>query len=463
MTLADAATGEFRYVPYSGMFGKEEISFEVSNGIETKTGKAVFYISKQGDSFIQNSGFETGSATGWPVVSSTVKVVEGQSYSGKYAIQFERASTSLEQTVQGLKPNQWYVLEAWGKSERADNYQRIGVKRYDSSGLQQVADINSLNYTRLKVPFKTGPSQTTATVFGYKRPSSAAPPSSIDGVKAWLDDFGIREYQPPTAEPTAFDMKAGQVYNGAVQGESTESEELQYHLVSKPLQGTLQWNETTGDFVYTARSDASGTDQWTFIARDERSESLPAAVTVRFSPAAYVVSINAIPDHLVLKVGDTESTVVQAVYSDGQQVVLTEGLTFTAIDPTLISILDGYITGLRIGKTEVMLTWNGFTDRIAIQIESPPIEKLPIRLSFNEKKPMLRVGENVRVIPTIHYDDGTSAIADSASVTYRITDKEIATIDENGVIHGIAKGKTMLTIQCGKLTETLEVMVKKEK
>lgn len=66
MTLADAATGEFRYVPYSGMFGKEEISFEVSNGIETKTGIAVFYISKKGDSFIQNSGFETGSANGWP-------------------------------------------------------------------------------------------------------------------------------------------------------------------------------------------------------------------------------------------------------------------------------------------------------------------------------------------------------------------------------------------------------------
>ncbi|MFI0445904.1 chitinase [Actinomadura sp. 6N118] len=107
---------------------------------------------------LTNSGFESGSLSGWACSGGTGSVVTAPVHSGSHAL--AGAATSADnarctQTV-AVKPSTAYTLSAWVRG----NYVYLGVNGGTSTWTP-----SATSYTRLSLSFTTGSSQTSAQIF----------------------------------------------------------------------------------------------------------------------------------------------------------------------------------------------------------------------------------------------------------------------------------------------------------
>ncbi|REK71217.1 Ig-like domain-containing protein [Paenibacillus paeoniae] len=129
-----------------------------------------------------NSGFEAGDFTGWSYYYNGAAIVDSERRTGDYAAKLTNAGSGVEQTVTGLKPNTMYILSGYGK--RTNNGSAVlGVKNY-GDGFMDV-HMNSSNYTWRNLAFRTGDTNTSATIYLYK--------SSGTG-EVYFDDLSLIEY-----------------------------------------------------------------------------------------------------------------------------------------------------------------------------------------------------------------------------------------------------------------------------
>lgn len=134
---------------------------------------------RTGGPIIENGGFEGGDLGLW-TRASTAEVVAGNAQEGSYALQTTGATSSVAQTITGLSPNTSYVVTAWDKVSGPGNGARVGVK--DSGGADAFVDTTSTDYAPASVTFTTGPSNTTATVYGMQTAGNG---------NAWFDNFQL--------------------------------------------------------------------------------------------------------------------------------------------------------------------------------------------------------------------------------------------------------------------------------
>lgn len=70
-----------------------------------------------------------------------------------------------------------------------------------------------------------------------------------------------------------------------------------------------------------------------------------------------------------LKVGETQKTVVSAVYADDTASIISEGITFTSSNDSVASVdFAGTVKGLKAGKTEITVVYNGKTAIIKVEV-----------------------------------------------------------------------------------------------
>ena len=91
------------------------------------------------------------------------------------------AGASLTQTVRGLLPSTDYVLTAWGNAGTVSPSLLVGVKNHGATQVAQT--LTSNGYTKATVPFTTGATNRTATVFAS---------STSVGSTGYVDDFALR-------------------------------------------------------------------------------------------------------------------------------------------------------------------------------------------------------------------------------------------------------------------------------
>jgi Glycosyl hydrolases family 18/Carbohydrate binding domain len=105
---------------------------------------------------VSNGGFETGSTSGWTCDAGT-NVATSPVNSGKYALQLNPTDSLSGQCTQTItvQANHSYTLSAYVQG----NYAYLGVTNGASTWT------NSSGYTKLSVPFTTGASQTSITIF----------------------------------------------------------------------------------------------------------------------------------------------------------------------------------------------------------------------------------------------------------------------------------------------------------
>lgn len=100
-----------------------------------------------------------------------------------------------------------------------------------------------------------------------------------------------------------------------------------------------------------------------------------------------------------------------------------------------IAVVDqnGKVTGISKGGTWLYAKNNdGLETKCLVKIVEVPA----ISVNYNEKKQKIRIGNGMYVKPLLTPDDAT--------VTYRIGNKSIATVDEKGFVKGISEGGTYL-------------------
>ncbi|MEV6007047.1 ricin-type beta-trefoil lectin domain protein [Streptomyces sp. NPDC051976] len=134
---------------------------------------------------VNNGGFESGTLPPWYAWNSA-SVTTGNAHSGTHALQVGSAPASAEQVI-ALAPSTTYQLTGWAKAGTAGEEVQIGVKDY--GGSEVLTSVTGTSYTGADLIFRTGPSDTQATVYCYKAGGSGL---------GYCDDISVKAATMPT-------------------------------------------------------------------------------------------------------------------------------------------------------------------------------------------------------------------------------------------------------------------------
>lgn len=144
-------------------------------------------------------------------------------------------------------------------------------------------------------------------------------------------------------------------------------------------------------------------------------------------------SLSIIGGNIELRVGHTEKLSV-STKPEGNEYALS----FESSDTSVATVsLDGVVTGVNPGKTEVTVSSGGLTATVEVTVRKDIIDSLSVSLSALA----LDGGEEHTV--SISY---TPSDAKDINIVWKSEDTETATVDENGVIKGVNTGETIITV-----------------
>ncbi|AXY11284.1 carbohydrate-binding cenc domain protein (plasmid) [Bacillus thuringiensis LM1212] len=138
-----------------------------------------------------NGGFESGNLSNWTKTDAGNAVVVNDDHWGKpentgmsrsqaYGVKLSGGVDGVAQTITGLQPNTNYVAAGWLRSPLGATAV-FGVKNY--GGTDVTAASSNSTWKFVKIPFKTGSVNTSATIYFKKR-------FSIIG-EVYVDDAGL--------------------------------------------------------------------------------------------------------------------------------------------------------------------------------------------------------------------------------------------------------------------------------
>ena len=220
----------------------------------------------------------------------------------------------------------------------------------------------------------------------------------------------------------------------------------------------------------TASEDASLTRTVTRTATKAVTETdtHTFAVTITAAqPTVYVTGIVLDKTSLDIQEGNTAGVALKATVS-GEGAGYNTGVTWTSSDSSVATVKDGVVTlaaGATAGKTATITATTVGTGKDGKTISAACAVKVvaatTLSLKVNADKADVLVGETYTIVPTVE-----NFVTDK-SVKYTVDKTEIATVDANGVVTGVAKGTaviTITTVEKGKdnnpVTATVTVTVK---
>lgn len=136
---------------------------------------------------------------------------------------------------------------------------------------------------------------------------------------------------------------------------------------------------------------------------------------------------------ITLRIGHSEKLKVKTEPSDTEY-----ALSYVSADTSVATVsLDGKITGVSDGKTEITVSSGELSDSIIVIVKKDIIEKLDVSLAALS----LDGGEEQKVTARL-----TPSDAKDVSLSWKSADKEVATVDKDGNIKGVNTGETTVTV-----------------
>lgn len=166
--------------------------------------------------------------------------------------------------------------------------------------------------------------------------------------------------------------------------------------------------------------------------------------------------ISMVPDALTL-VGVGAKAELSAVLKDeaGDPVPNHEP-TWLNDNPDVVQVEGGgKITTVGIGRATLQAEAAGIRARATVDVQEPPFES--VRLT--SRRLAVRVGEPARV--PAQAVDAQGKPVPGAGFHYAVDDPEIAAVDRQGMLRGLARGRTRVVVTAGARRAELEVEVRK--
>ena len=136
---------------------------------------------------------------------------------------------------------------------------------------------------------------------------------------------------------------------------------------------------------------------------------------------------------ITLRVGHSEKLKVKTEPADNEY-----ALSFVSADTSVATVsLDGKITAVSDGKTEITVSSGDLSDSIIVIVKKDIIEKLDVSLAALS----LDGGEEQKVTAKL-----TPSDAKDVSLSWKSADTEVATVDKDGNIKGVNTGETIVTV-----------------
>ena len=136
---------------------------------------------------------------------------------------------------------------------------------------------------------------------------------------------------------------------------------------------------------------------------------------------------------ITLRIGHSEKLKVKTEPSDTEY-----ALSYGSADTSVATVsLDGKITGVSDGKTEITVSSGELSDSIIVIVKKDIIEKLDVSLAALS----LDGGEEQKVTAKL-----TPSDAKDVSLSWKSADTEVATVDKDGNIKGVNTGETTVTV-----------------
>lgn len=137
--------------------------------------------------------------------------------------------------------------------------------------------------------------------------------------------------------------------------------------------------------------------------------------------------------NITLRVGHSEQLKTKTEPSDTEY-----ALSYVSADTSVATVsLDGKITGVSDGKTEITVSSGELSDSIIVIVKKDIIEKLDVSLAALS----LDGGEEQKVTAKL-----TPSDAKDVSLSWKSADTEVATVDKDGNIKGVNTGETIVTV-----------------
>ncbi|MBQ3054809.1 MAG: Ig-like domain-containing protein, partial [Oscillospiraceae bacterium] len=159
--------------------------------------------------------------------------------------------------------------------------------------------------------------------------------------------------------------------------------------------------------------------------------------------------LNARPEALLLKAGKKtlsvgERTTLDAgvYYTDGSLLPFDADTMTLTYDDTVLSYENGIITALSSGDSLITFDTEGLSKNLLLTVDEEVLGSVEASLDGT-----LYPNKTASVQVSAYTDVTARAIAnEDLSITYAIENEEIASVDESGVVTGIADGDTTLTV-----------------
>jgi hypothetical protein len=127
---------------------------------------------------VRNGSFDSGALAPWTLSGPGSSLTTSTPFNGSSALQTGNSNSGVENVVSGLTPSTTYLMSAWVKVGVVGEQLAIGVKNY--GGTETYSKSTDATWALNTVPFTTGPSSTTATIYCYK--NSGSGPGFCDDV-----------------------------------------------------------------------------------------------------------------------------------------------------------------------------------------------------------------------------------------------------------------------------------------
>lgn len=138
-------------------------------------------------------------------------------------------------------------------------------------------------------------------------------------------------------------------------------------------------------------------------------------------------------DNITLRVGHSEKLKVKTEPADNEY-----ALSFVSADTSVATVsLEGKITAVSDGKTEITVSSGNLSDSIIVTVKKDIIESLDVSLAALS----LSGGDEQKVEAKF-----TPVDAKDVSLSWKSADTDVATVDKNGNIKGVNTGDTVITV-----------------